>query len=430
MNKICDINFSKYFGMCGKTTEDLFFLMSDVNKIASFGELLRSYKICNLSKTVSVYYYFNPSSNLWVEEKNDDSLHYRICEFVVSILDRDKRLVTEVFDALEEKDLKRSEREDIEEDKGKFNKHFAKVYKEHQKASFAKSILKFFNHHATDDLFQSKININNVHLLPLKDCNLNLATLRPQVRCSQNHFTQCIDMKGNSFYGENSIENLMDSPEYKIVDKFFLDVCTGSEAKRAYLQKILGYFLTGDVPNGRTFYIFYGMGANGKSAVMDIMSEIMGYFCKTCPTSIILKRAKRGEGQPSPEIAVLDYGNRLGVLSETDEGEQLNEDLIKRISGFDRIDYRPLYEGVKEFRCESKLVMITNNKPFFNLSQSMVDRIRYVEFKSRFVQCTEEESKTLPQGQYKINTGLIEKLKTQYKDYVLLWCALGAKKFI
>ena len=136
------------------------------------------------------------------------------------------------------------------------------------------------------------------------------------------------------------------------------------------------------------------MGANGKSAVMDIMSEIMGYFCKTCPTPIILKRAKRGEGVISPEIAVLDYGNRLGVLSETDEGEQLNEDLIKRISGFDRIDYRPLYEGVKEFRCESKLVMITNNKPFFNLSQSMVDRIRYVEFKSRFVQCTEEESNT------------------------------------
>ena len=63
--------------------------------------------------------------------------------------------IFKVMRNLEEKDLKRSEREDIEEDKGKFNKHFAKVYKEHQKASFAKSILKFFNHHATDDLFQN-----------------------------------------------------------------------------------------------------------------------------------------------------------------------------------------------------------------------------------------------------------------------------------
>ena len=54
-----------------------------------------------------------------------------------------------------------------------------------------------------------------------------------------------------------------------MVDKFFLDVCTGSEVKKSYLQKILGYFLAGDVPNG----------ANGKSAVMDLMSEIMGDYC-------------------------------------------------------------------------------------------------------------------------------------------------------
>ena len=78
-----------------------------------------------------------------------------------------------------------------------------------------------------------------------------------------------------------------------MVDKFFLDVCTGSEVKKSYLQKILGYFLTGDVPNGRMFNIS-GKGANGKSAVMDLMSKIMGYSCRTTPTSIILKRAKRG----------------------------------------------------------------------------------------------------------------------------------------
>ena len=149
------------------------------------------------------------------------------------------------------------------------------------------------------------------------------------------------------------------------------------------------------------------------------------------PTSIILKRAKRGEGAPAPEIALLDYGTRLGVLSETDEGEQINEDLVKRISGYDNIEYRTLYiKETRNFHSESKLVMITNNKPYFNLSQSMVDRIRYLEFKSRFVQCTDEESKTLPAGQYKCNPNIIHQLKTIYKDYVLLWCAVGAKRFI
>ena len=87
---------------------------------------------------------------------------------------------------------------------------------------------------------------------------------------------------------------------------------SASEVKESYLQEILGYFLTGDVPNGRTFYIFYGKGANGKSAVMDLMSEIMGYYCRSISMNIIFERAKRGEGQASPEIVVLDYGNRSG----------------------------------------------------------------------------------------------------------------------
>ena len=160
-----------------------------------------------------------------------------------------------------------------------------------------------------------------MHLLPLKDCNLNLATLKPTDRSKEQRFTECLDMKGREFY-KGDIQSRMESSEYKLVDKFFEDICTGSQAKKLYLQKIMGYFLTGDVPHGRSFYILYGQGANGKSAVMDIMSEIMGYYCKTVPTSIILKRAKRGEGQASPEIRLR---NRLGV-SETDEGEQINED--------------------------------------------------------------------------------------------------------
>ena len=100
-----------------------------------------------------------------------------------------------------------------------------------------------------------------------------------------------------------------------MVDKFFLDVCTGSEVKKSYLQKILGYFLTGDEPNGRTFYIFYGKGAKGKSAVMDLTSEIMGYYCRTTPTSIILKRAKRGEGQASDSCVRLRESAR-GVVRD------------------------------------------------------------------------------------------------------------------
>jgi phage/plasmid-associated DNA primase len=86
-----------------------------------------------------------------------------------------------------------------------------------------------------------------------------------------------------------------------------------------------------------------------------------------------------------PEMEVLDYGLRLALLSETNEGDTLNEVLIKNITGYDNISYRPLYGKQKQLKAEAKLCMLTNNKPYFKLSTSMIDRLRFIDFKSRFL---------------------------------------------
>ena len=216
------------------------------------------------------------------------------------------------------------------------------------------------------------------------------------------------------------------------MDNFFLDICSGSKVKKQYLQKILGYFLSGNVTLGRTFYIFYGDGKNGKSAIMEIVGEIFSHYCKAMEASIIIKKGMKNSGQASPEIEVLDYGLRLALLSETSEGDVLNEVLIKQISGYDPISYRALYGKQKDFRSEAKLCMLTNNKPYFKLSSSMVDRIRFLDFKSRFgyeePQLDSEGNKT-NKYYYKANPELVVQLKTIYKEYVLAWMVEGSKNF-
>lgn len=426
-----ELNLKKYFLACGEAIEakygkaydDVFFIKSDTNKTVCFTELIKSYKYCN-----KVYYYYDDSKKLWIEEKTHDSLYFRICEYVVCLLNSDKEIVEELFKLYGESNIKRADLDQLEDDEKKFKKHWNKIYKDHQKASFAKSVIEFFNHKITDNYFTDNININNLYVLPLKDCNLDLKLLRPEDRTKEQKFTECSKIEFRQFYKDGGgVDNLKMQEGFKIVDKFFLDVCTGNVAKKDYLQKILGYILTGDVAKARCFFMFYGKGANGKSAVMELMQEIMCYYSKACPTSIILKRAKKSEGGASPEIEVLDYGTRLGILSEIDDGESLNEELIKRISGHDNIEYRPLYKKVRQFNCEATLVMITNNKPFFNLSDSMVDRIRYIEFKSRFV--VAKEAEVLPAGHYKRDPNLINDLKTIYLNHVLLWVAIGSHKF-
>ena len=51
--------------------------------------------------------------------------------------------------------------------------------------------------------------------------------------------------------------------------------CGACGFAKDYLQKILGYFLSGAVPLGRCFFIFYGNGKNGKSALIEVIQEII-----------------------------------------------------------------------------------------------------------------------------------------------------------
>jgi phage/plasmid-associated DNA primase len=75
-------------------------------------------------------------------------------------------------------------------------------------------------------------------------------------------------------------------------------------------------------------------------------------------------------------------------------------------------------------------------KPYFKLSTSMIDRLRFIDFKSRFLNDNElknekaiNEDGSLKEFFYKAEPELVRELKTVLKNYVLLWMAIGAKKF-
>ena len=407
-----------------RNADDYFFNKSDLHKMQHFRGLFTKYKLCN-----KVYYYFDgETTNLWKEEKTDDKVISRICEHTQYILNPEKEYVTNLLNdklkTLNKKnkedrtDKDKTEIQEVETAIKDFNKFIDRETKEHMKAKFAKSIINFFHNEIIDNEFTDKININNQHLLPLKTMNLNLMTLELNERVKEQYFTRSLD-----FYDLNDVTE----EQYKIVDNFFLDIATGNEDKKNYLQKIFGYFLTGNVNLGRCFFIFYGEGKNGKSAVFELLFSIMKDFIKPMESSVFVKRGLKNSGAASPEIEALDYGLRLAPLSETSEGDELNETLLKNITGGDDISYRPLYGKNKSFKSEAKLCMLTNHKPFFKLSQSMIDRLRFIEFKSRFV--IPKAGEKLPANHYIQNTQLVEDLKTVYRSAVLKWMVEGSKRF-
>src|ERR1700741_1748295 len=82
-------------------------------------------------------------------------------------------------------------------------------------------------------------------------------------------------------------------------DKFFKQVMP-KKANRKYLRTVLGYSLTGDM-GGRCYFIWYGKGANGKSAIMNVMNKFMKDFYLQCGKGIFMKGTHEKVDGPSPD---------------------------------------------------------------------------------------------------------------------------------
>jgi putative DNA primase/helicase len=126
-----------------------------------------------------------------------------------------------------------------------------------------------------------------------------------------------------------------------------------------YLQKAIGYSLTGSVEE-QVMFILYGNGRNGKSVFMDTLKHIAGTYSRTMQAkSLMIQQSTSGANS---DIARLQ-GARLVTASEPNEGVRLDEGLIKELTGGDRVTARFLYGSEFEFNPQFKLWLATNHKP-------------------------------------------------------------------
>ena len=132
--------------------------------------------------------------------------------------------------------------------------------------------------------------------------------------------------------------------------------------KIIFLQKALGYALTGKT-NHECFFILYGPSTrNGKGTCMETIVHLLGDYGKSArPETFTQKKASSGSG-PSEDIARL-AGARFVNVSEPDKKMQLSAALVKTLTGNDTINARFLNENSLEFKPQFKLFINTNHLP-------------------------------------------------------------------
>lgn len=151
-----------------------------------------------------------------------------------------------------------------------------------------------------------------------------------------------------------------DAPEPKLWLRFLHDVFDGDADMLRYIQKCVGYSLTGSTSEQCAFFLF-GTGRNGKSTFLEILRHIMGDYATNIQPQTIMVNPKSGNA-PTSDIARLK-GARLVTSVEPNEGMRLDEGLLKQLTGGDIVTARKMFSDEFEFKPEFKLWMATNYKP-------------------------------------------------------------------
>jgi P4 family phage/plasmid primase-like protien len=170
----------------------------------------------------------------------------------------------------------------------------------------------------------------------------------------------------------------------------FLERILPSEPVRRFVQRAVGYAATGIVSE-EILPILHGVGANGKSTLINACMEALGdYAIQAAPDLLLAKR-----GSHPTELADL-FGARFVASVEVDEGRRLAESLVKQLTGRDPIKARRMREDFWQFDPTHTVFLATNHRPEVRGTDHAIwRRIRLVPFTVTIPRA--EQDKALPE---------------------------------
>lgn len=176
-------------------------------------------------------------------------------------------------------------------------------------------------------------------------------------------------------------------------EQFISEVMQADAFTASYLQKILGYGLTGEAPE-ECFFILYGPTTrNGKSTMMETYMKMMGDYGRTAGAKAIARKDHVDSNAPTEEIARL-AGARVVNIPEPDKQLILSTALVKTLTGRDTITARYLHENSFEFKPQFKLFINTNYLPrITDVSVFSSGRVKVIPFNRHFTE--KEQDKAL-----------------------------------
>lgn len=201
--------------------------------------------------------------------------------------------------------------------------------------------------------------------------------------------------------------------------KFLHEVFGGNQDLIDYLQRVLGYGITG-LTVEHIFLVLHGEGRNGKGTLVETMKHVLGDIAKPIQSELLLdQRNARSSSGPSSDIMALK-GLRVAFASETDKHRRFSSSKVKWLSGGDTLTARPAHAPFETiFKPTHLLCLLTNHLPHADGDDfAFWQRVHLVPFKYKFV-----DDPQTPEERKKIKD-LPEKLESEAAG-ILAWLVRG-----
>lgn len=143
----------------------------------------------------------------------------------------------------------------------------------------------------------------------------------------------------------------------------------GDPVMRAYVMRVAGYALTGNVEK-QAFFFLHGVRGSAKTTICEILLHLLGTYAGTLP-----ENALTGSGDEHPTWMMDLIGKRMVYQDELNANSKLNTARINRLTGgASRVKARWMRKDFVDVLIQCKIFASSNHKPKLGNSQDGIWR--------------------------------------------------------
>ena len=197
--------------------------------------------------------------------------------------------------------------------------------------------------------------------------------------------------------------------------RFISEIMSGDAEKAKFLQKALGYSVSGDTRFECMFFLYGETTRNGKGTLMESILRVMGDYGRAVrPETIALKHSVNSQN-PSEDIARL-AGIRLANISEPSRGLLLNAAQVKSMTGNDTLNARFLHENSFDFQPQFKLYVNTNYLPVVTDTTLFTSgRVLIIPFDKHFEEWEQDKGLKAEFGKPEVQSAILSCMLEGYR---------------